>query len=84
VTEPSSAFGQQVVAAVIVTSGDGVLVGRRSDGNPPWTFPAGKIEVGESPEDTAMRETREETRLGVRSRGIIGSRIHPRTGRLIV
>ena len=83
-TEPSSAAGQQAVAAAVVTGRKGVLVGRRNDGNPLWTFPAGKIEAGESPEDTAVRETGEETGLGVRSGGIIGSRIHPQTGRLIV
>jgi 8-oxo-dGTP diphosphatase len=72
------------VAAAIIASPLGVLVGRRRDGNPPWTFPAGKIEVGESPEDAAVRETFEETGLRVRVTGIIGSRVHPRTGVRIV
>jgi 8-oxo-dGTP pyrophosphatase MutT (NUDIX family) len=71
--------GQQVVAAAIVTSHLGVLIGRRRDGSPPWTFPGGKIEPGESPEDAAVRETLEEAGLRVRATGIIGSRIHPGT-----
>jgi 8-oxo-dGTP pyrophosphatase MutT (NUDIX family) len=76
--------GQAAVAAAIITTAKGVLTGRRNDGNPPWTFPSGTIETGESPEDAAVRETREETGLGIRAEGIIGSRRHPRTGRLIV
>ncbi len=71
------------MAAAIVTSRLGVLAGRRRDGNPPWTFPGGKIEPGESPEDAAVRETLEETGLRVRATGIIGSRVHPRTGVMI-
>jgi 8-oxo-dGTP diphosphatase len=72
------------VAVAIVTSREGVLAGRRRDGNPPWTFPGGKIEPGESPEDAGVRETLEETGLRVRATGIIGQRVHPRTGVLIV
>jgi 8-oxo-dGTP diphosphatase len=72
------------VAAAIVTSRLGVLAGRRSDGNPPWAFPAGKIEPGESPEAAAVRETLEETGLRVRATGVIGSRVHPLTGVRIV
>jgi 8-oxo-dGTP diphosphatase len=81
VTEPSS--GQLQVAAAIVTGRLGVLVGRRRDGNPPWTFPSGKVEPGESPEDAAVRETLEETGVRVRATAIIGQRVHPRTGVLI-
>jgi 8-oxo-dGTP pyrophosphatase MutT (NUDIX family) len=72
------------VAVAIVTSRRGVLVGKRRDGEPPWVFPGGKIEPGESPEDAAVRETLEETRLRVRATGVIGSRVHPQTGVLIV
>jgi hypothetical protein len=41
----------------VVTSRLGVLVGRRRDGTPPWTFPGGKIEPGESPEGIALPVT---------------------------
>jgi 8-oxo-dGTP pyrophosphatase MutT (NUDIX family) len=68
------------LAVAVVTCPWGVLVGRRRDGNPPWVFPGGKIEPGESPEDAAAREVLEETGVRVRATGIIGSRAHPRTG----
>ena len=55
-------------------------MGKRRDGQPPWTFPAWKIEPGESPEDAAVRETLEEAGLRVRATGVIGSRVHPLTG----
>jgi len=41
-----------------------VLAGRRSDGS--WVFPKGTPDVGESLEETAAREVREETGLEVR------------------
>ena len=72
------------MAVDVVASGLSVLVGRRSDGNPPWTFPGGKVEPGESLEEAAVRETPEETGLRVRATGVIGSRVHPRTGVRIV
>jgi 8-oxo-dGTP diphosphatase len=65
------------VAAAVVTSGLGGLVGRRRNGNPLWTFLGGKIELGESPEVAAVQETLEEVGLAVRAAGIIGSRLHP-------
>lgn len=82
-TEPSTASEASVVA-VIVTSCIGVLIGRRNDGKPPWTFIAGKIESGESSADAAVREVKEETGLRIRAGGVIGRRVHPRTGRTMV
>lgn len=80
---PSTPEPQPVVAA-IVTSDLGVLVGRRNDGKPPWTFIAGEVEPGESPEDAGVREVKEETGLLVRATGIIGRRVHPATGRTMI
>jgi 8-oxo-dGTP diphosphatase len=72
------------VVAAIVTSAKGVLVGRRNDGIPPWTFIAGEQEPGELPEDTAIREVKEETGLEVRAGDVIGERAHPATGRTMI
>jgi 8-oxo-dGTP diphosphatase len=84
VKEPTSGPGRPAVAVAIVISHLGVLVGRRRDGKPPWVFPGGKIEPGESPEEAAVRETLEETGLRVRATRVIGSRVHPVTGVRIV
>ena len=72
------------VVAAIVTSPAGVLVGRRNDGKPPWTFIAGELEPGEQPEDTAIREVKEETGLRVQAGEVIGERVHPKTGRTMI
>ena len=74
----------QPVVAAIVTSDRGVLVGRRNDGKPPWTFIAGEVEPGERPEDAAVREVKEETGCLVRAGRIIGERVHPKTGRTMI
>jgi 8-oxo-dGTP pyrophosphatase MutT (NUDIX family) len=84
VTEPSTTPEPRPVVAAIVTSQAGVLIARRNDGKPPWTFIAGEIEPGESPADAAVREVKEETGLRIRSGGVIGRRVHPRTGRTMV
>jgi len=74
----------QPVVAAIVTSEHGVLVGRRNDGKPPWTFIAGEIEPGESPADAGIREVKEETGLQVAAEQEIGCRVHPATGRTMI
>jgi 8-oxo-dGTP diphosphatase len=72
------------VAVAVVTSPLGVLAVRRADGRPPWAFPGGKIEPGETPAQAAERECLEETGCVVRAGAALGSREHPVTGRQIV
>jgi 8-oxo-dGTP pyrophosphatase MutT (NUDIX family) len=75
----------QPVAAAIVTSPLGVLIGKRNDGKPPFTFIAGEVEPGESAADAAVREVKEETGLVVRAGDYeIGRRVHPKTGRTMI
>ena len=72
------------VVAAIVTSDRGVLVGRRNDATPPWTFIAGEQEPDELPQDTVEREVKEETGVEVAGQQIIGERVHPATGRRMI
>ncbi|GAA2213369.1 hypothetical protein GCM10009850_088310 [Nonomuraea monospora] len=73
------------VVAAIVTCERGVLVGKRRDGKPPWTFIAGEIEPGESPADAAAREVKEEAGLRVvAAEREIARRVHPQTGRTMI
>ncbi len=82
---PATTPEPQPVVAAIVTSHLGVLVGRRNDGKPPWTFIAGEIEPGESQVDAAVREVKEETGLRVRAgQQEIGRRVHPSNGRTMI
>ena len=69
------------VALAVLAGPIGVLVGRRRDGVPPWVFPSGKAEPGESPAQAAVRECLEETGLHVRAEHEIGRTDHPATGR---
>lgn len=68
------------VATAVVVSDQGVLLAARHDGKPPWTFPGGGIEDGESVADAAVREVKEETGLAVRVVRELGRRVHPKTG----
>lgn len=78
------------VVAAVVTSTAGVLIGRRNDGNPLWSFIAGEVEPGETPGEAAVREVKEETGLDVTvssdvgDDGVLGSRMHPLTNRHLI
>lgn len=55
-----------VVACALVDADGRVLIAQRPAGKPMaglWEFPGGKVEVGERPEDTLIRELEEE--LGI-------------------
>ncbi len=74
-----------IVAAIIVQDGKVLMVRRRvREGTLSWQFPAGESESGETAEDTAIRETREETALDVAADKVLGERIHPATSRHMV
>jgi 8-oxo-dGTP diphosphatase len=81
---PNLISAKQPVVAAVVTSRRSVLVGRRVDGQPPWTFIAGEVEPGERPEDAAVREVKEETGVEIRAGKVIGERDHPATGRHMI
>lgn len=73
-----------IAAAIIVHQGRVLMVRRRvSEGRLSWQFPAGEVEPGESPQDAAVRETREETGLEVAAVRALGERVHPQTRRLM-
>ena len=60
-----------LVAACALVDPDGrVLLAQRPDGKPMaglWEFPGGKVEPGEAPEETLIRELKEELGITVRT-----------------
>lgn len=84
VTDPGTEVEPASVAAAIITSEKGILVARRHDRIPPWTFPATEIGTDESPAAAAVRAVRKETGLTAAADHVIGRRIHPKTGRVMI
>lgn len=84
VTEPLTLPEQPHVVLAIITSDRGVLVAKRKDGIPPWTFLGGEIQGGETSGDALRRKVRDEAGMPVTSVRFIGRRIHPKTSRVMV
>ncbi len=71
--------------AVIVDGGRLLLIRRSApEGGLVWALPGGTVESAETAEQAAARETLEETGLTVEAVKLLGERVHPDTGRLIV
>jgi 8-oxo-dGTP diphosphatase len=80
-----SAERPAIASAVITDNGKVLLVRRRvKEGSLSWQFPGGEVEHGESASQAAVREVREETGLVVTDSRILGERVHPNTGRMMI
>lgn len=58
-----------VVAVALIDADNRVLIAQRPEGKPMaglWEFPGGKVEAGERPEETLIRELREELGIDVK------------------
>lgn len=84
VTEPLTLPEQPHVVLAVITSDRGVLVAKRRDGIPPWSFLGGEFQPGETGEQALRRRVQAEAGLTVTSVRFIGRRLHPRTSRVIV
>jgi 8-oxo-dGTP diphosphatase len=77
--------GPAIAASIVIDDRRVLLIRRRvPEGDLLWTFPAGKVEAGESGEQAAVRETAEEVGLEVSAVKTLGDRIHPATGRRMI
>lgn len=83
-TDPGTLEEQPTVALAIITSPRGVLIAHRKDGIPPWTFPGGEVQPGETAAAALTRKVPAETGIEIRPVLLFGRRIHPRTSRTMV
>ena len=83
-TDPGTLPELPHVALAIITSDRGVLIEHRKDGIPPWTFPAGEVGVGETAAACLERKVPQETGVQITPTTMLGRRVHPRTGRIMV
>lgn len=77
--DPTAPKANNVVpstTAIVPDLNGRIVLVRRKD-NDLWALPGGGMELGESIEDTAVREVKEETGLDVRVVGLIGVYTNP-------
>jgi 8-oxo-dGTP diphosphatase len=63
---------RQIVVGVAVIRAGRVLAALRSGPDGGWEFPGGKVEVGETDEEAAVRELREELALDIKLGASLG------------
>ncbi len=74
-----------IAAAIIVDQGRVLLVRRRQkEGSLLWAFPSGGVEPGETAQEAAAREVKEEVGLDVTAGRTLGERVHPATSRRMI
>ncbi len=83
VTEPLTLPEQPHIALAVITSDRGVLIAKRRDGIPPYSFLGGEFLAGETGEQALRRKVAAEAGLTVTSVRFIGRRLHPKTSRVI-
>lgn len=67
------------VVAAILKKEDKILIAKKREGKPLaglWEFPGGKIEEGETPEESIIRELMEEMNIKVRVNEYVGESIY--------
>jgi len=84
-TDPGTLEEQPTLEVAITTApGKGVLIERRKDGIPPWTFPGGDVAPGETAAAALTRKVPAETGVEIKPVLLFGRRVHPRTSRTTV
>ena len=73
-----------VVVLVFIRQDDAILLVKQNYGQQYWSLPGGKMEPGESIDEAAIREVKEETGLDVRLRRVAGLYSKPGEGGLAV
>jgi len=73
-----------VVALVFICKDDAILLVRQNYGKGYWSLPGGVMEAGESIDQTAIREVKEETGLEVRLKRVVGLYSKPSESALAV
>jgi 8-oxo-dGTP diphosphatase len=82
---PGTEDRPSVAACYIVKDRRLLMVQRRfKQGTLEWAGPSGEIEPGETPEEAAVREVREEVGLEVVVEQRLGERVHPATDRHLI
>lgn len=64
--------GLRVSTVVFIIQGSAILLVKQDYGQQYWSLPGGVVEPGESVEEGAIREVKEETGLDIRIRRVIG------------